>query len=66
MFEMTTNAVGLAPSHIECTRVISALLLDPLGDIGMAFQALETTLSQSEVVASRTLSGAFQILMGSG
>ena len=66
MFEMTTNAVCLAPSHIECTRMISALFLDPLGDFGMAFQALEATLSQSEVVASGALSGTFQILMGPG
>ena len=59
MLEMTKGAVGLASRNVEGTRVISVLLLDSLGDLSMAFQAFEATLTESEVMASGAPSGAF-------
>ena len=46
--------------------MISVLLLDPFGDLRMAFQALETTLAESKVVASGAFGGAFQVLVSPG
>lgn len=66
VFEMTTGAVRLATSHIECTGVITMLLLDPFGNLGMAVQALEAALPKSEVMTRGAFSCAFQVLMSLG
>ena len=66
VFEMTTGTVRLAAGHVECAGVIPVLLLDPLGDLGMAFQALEAALSETKVVARGAFRRAFQVLMSLG
>jgi hypothetical protein len=59
VLEMTPGAVGLASRNVERASVIPMFLLDPPGDVGMAFQALEATLSESKVVAGGALRRAF-------
>lgn len=66
MFQVTTSAVGLASRNVECTRVVSVLLLDSLSDLGMAFQAFEPALPESKVMASGALGRAFQVLVSLG
>ena len=66
VLEVTSGAVGLSPRNVERASVISVFLLNPLGDIGMALQAFEAALSESEVVARGAFGGAFQILVSLG
>ena len=66
VFEVATGAVRLAASYVECARVIPVLLLNPLGDLGVAFQAFEAALSESEVMAGGAFGRAFQVLVSLG
>ena len=63
---MTAGAVCLAASDIERAGMIPVLLLDPLGNLGMTFQALEAALTESEVVASGAFGCTFQVLVRLG
>ncbi len=59
VFDVAASAVRLAARDVERAGVVAVLRLDPFGDLGMAVQALEAALAESEVMASGALSGAF-------